>query len=67
MNSANPVNGATYLTLGILSLVVCAFLGPLAWSMSNNALKVLDDYEMQTGIRALQAAKASRDGARWGQ
>ena len=49
MNSRNPVNGATYLTLGILSLIICPVLGPIAWSMSNNALAVLDRYEPQTG------------------
>jgi hypothetical protein len=49
MNSRNPINGATYLTLGILSLVLCPFLGPIAWSMSNTALGVLDQYEPQTG------------------
>ena len=41
----NPVNGATILTLGILSLVLCLPLGPIAWAMSNNALNVLDVYE----------------------
>ncbi len=49
MNSNNPVNGSTYLVLGILSLVLCPLLGPVAWSMSNNALSVLDQYEAQTG------------------
>ena len=49
MNPRNPVNGATYLTLGIISLVLCLPLGPVAWSMSSNALKVLDRYERQTG------------------
>ncbi len=49
MNSSNPVNGSTYLVLGILSLVLCPLLGPLAWSMSNNALSVLDRYEAKTG------------------
>ena len=46
MNPRNPVNGATYLTLGILSLVLCL---PLAWAMSSNALRTLDRYEPQSG------------------
>ncbi len=33
-----PVNGTMILILGILSLVVCGFLGPVAWIMGNNAL-----------------------------
>ncbi len=49
MNPRNPVTGSTYLVLGILSLVVCPFLGPVAWSMSNNALSVLDRYERSSG------------------
>ncbi len=49
MNSNNPVNGSTYLVMGILSLVLCPLLGPVAWSMGNNALLVLDRYEAQTG------------------
>ena len=49
MNPRNPVNGTTYLTLGILSLVICPILGPVAWAMSSNALAVLDRYESQTG------------------
>ncbi len=49
MNSNNPVNGSTYLVMGILSLVLCPLLGPVAWSMSNNALSILDRYEAETG------------------
>ena len=49
MNPRNPVNGANYLALGILSLVLCPFLGPVAWSLSNNALSILDGYERRTG------------------
>ncbi len=30
--------GALVLTLGILSLVICGFLGPVAWVMGNNDL-----------------------------
>ncbi|MEU0566782.1 DUF4190 domain-containing protein [Nonomuraea sp. NPDC005983] len=35
-------NGTTILVLGILSLVVCAILGPFAWSMGNKALREID-------------------------
>ena len=49
MNSNSPVNGSTYLVMGILSLVLCPLLGPVAWSMSSNALSVLDRYEAETG------------------
>jgi predicted Zn finger-like uncharacterized protein len=33
--------GAMVLTLGILSLVVCGFLGPVAWVMGNNDLAAM--------------------------
>lgn len=49
MSSNNPVNGSTCLVMGILSLVLCPLLGPVAWSMSNGALSVLDRYEAETG------------------
>ena len=35
-------NGTTVLVLGILSLVVCGVLGPIAWSMGNTALREMD-------------------------
>jgi len=35
-------NGTTVLVLGILSLVVCGLLGPVAWVMGNNAIKEMD-------------------------
>lgn len=34
--------GTTILILGILSLVICGFLGPFAWSMGNSALREID-------------------------
>lgn len=34
--------GTTILVLGVLSLVVCSFLGPVAWVMGNNALAEID-------------------------
>jgi hypothetical protein len=33
-----PHNGAAILTLGILSLVICGILGPIAWIMGSNDL-----------------------------
>ncbi|MEV0387140.1 DUF4190 domain-containing protein [Nonomuraea sp. NPDC050643] len=36
-------NGTTILVLGILSLVVCSFIGPFAWSMGNKALREIDE------------------------
>ncbi|WP_063780837.1 DUF4190 domain-containing protein [Nonomuraea sp. SBT364] len=35
-------NGTTILVLGILSLVVCAILGPFAWNMGNKAIREID-------------------------
>jgi hypothetical protein len=34
--------GTTILVLGILSLVVCGLLGPVAWVMGNNAIAEID-------------------------
>lgn len=36
-------NGTTILVLGILSLVVCSFLGPFAWSMGTKAMREIDE------------------------
>src|SRR5262245_41841356 len=36
---AQPHRGAMILTFGILSLVICGFLGPVAWIMGNNDLR----------------------------
>jgi hypothetical protein len=33
----------TALVLGILSLVLCGFLGPFAWSMGNTEIKAIDE------------------------
>ncbi|MGW6502350.1 DUF4190 domain-containing protein [Nonomuraea angiospora] len=35
--------GTTILVLGILSLVVCSFIGPFAWSMGTRALREIDE------------------------
>ena len=34
--------GTAVLVVGILSLVLCQILGPIAWSMGNNALREID-------------------------
>jgi hypothetical protein len=34
--------GTTILVVGILSLVVCQLLGPVAWVMGNNAIAEID-------------------------
>jgi hypothetical protein len=38
-----PGRGSTVLTLGILSLVLCSVLGPVAWAMGAEELKRIDD------------------------
>src|SRR5688500_7620631 len=38
----NSVNGTLILVLGIIGLLVCWLLGPVAWVMANNALATLD-------------------------
>jgi len=45
-----PSRGGTILVLGILSLVVCSILGPIAWSMGNEEM------------RRIQAGQAPPDG-----
>lgn len=44
MNRDEPVNSTLILVLGILSLVICPLLGPLAWSMGTTALRNLSTY-----------------------
>jgi len=34
--------GTTILVVGILSLVICGLLGPVAWVMGSNALQEID-------------------------
>ncbi len=38
---AHP-QGTTVLVLGILSLLICGLLGPVAWVMGNNAIAEID-------------------------
>lgn len=35
--------GTTILVLGILSLVVCTFIGPFAWSLGTRTLREIDE------------------------
>lgn len=41
-----PARGGAILTLGILSLVLCGLLGPIAWAMSSNDLAAIDRGEL---------------------
>lgn len=50
--------GTTVLVLGILSLVVCGLLGPVAWVMGNNALTEIDAYPLAyTNRSSVQAGR----------
>lgn len=40
--STEHPQGTTILVLGILSLVICGLLGPVAWVMGNNAMKEIN-------------------------
>jgi hypothetical protein len=44
------------LTLGILSLVACTFLGPIAWSMGNTELQRIDAGQTDPSSRGNVAA-----------
>ena len=37
-----PSRGGAVLTLGILSLALCAIMGPIAWSMGNEEIRRID-------------------------
>lgn len=41
-NAREHPNGTTVLVLGILSLVACGLLGPVAWVMGNKALREMN-------------------------
>lgn len=50
--------GMTVLVLGILSLVVCGLLGPVAWVMGNNAIAEIDRNPMAyTNRSTVQAGR----------
>jgi hypothetical protein len=42
MANGSSSNATLILVLGILSLVCCGLLGPVAWIMGNNALRDID-------------------------
>jgi hypothetical protein len=46
-----PPRGGTIMVLGILSLVVCGLLGPIAWSMGNEELRRIDRGEVDPSTR----------------
>ncbi len=55
--SAEHPNGTTILVLGILSLVVCGLLGPVAWVMGNTAVREMNanpaiDYRNRGNVTA---------------
>ena len=41
-NYIYPSRSSTILTLGILSLVVCSVMGPIAWAMGNEEMRRMD-------------------------
>lgn len=50
--------GMTVLVIGILSLVVCQLLGPVAWVMGNNAIAEIDQNPMAwTNRSSVQAGR----------
>lgn len=46
-----PPRGTTILTLGILSLVICGILGPIAWAMGTEELRRIDAGETEPSQR----------------
>ncbi|MBS1121631.1 MAG: hypothetical protein H6Q90_3859 [Deltaproteobacteria bacterium] len=46
-----PSRSGTILTLGILSLVVCGIMGPIAWAMGNEELRRIDSGTTEPGQR----------------
>ena len=48
--------GAMVLTLGILSIVICGFLGPVAWVMGNNDLAAMRSGRMDPSGESLTQA-----------
>jgi tetratricopeptide (TPR) repeat protein len=43
-SASSPVNGTTPLVVGILGIVLCQLLSPVAWVLGDNALKTLNAY-----------------------
>ena len=51
-----PHRGAIVLVLGILSIVICAFVGPVAWIMGKGDLAKIDQGMMDPSGRGLTLA-----------
>ena len=55
---ALPSRGTTILVLGILSVTVCAILGPVAWSMGNEEMRrIASGQASPTGQQSASAGK----------
>jgi hypothetical protein len=53
-----PHRGSTILVLGILSLVICAVCGPIAWAMANKDLAAMGSGLMDpSGMDQTKAGK----------
>lgn len=51
-----PERGTTVLVLGILSLVVCSIMGPIAWSMGNEEIRRIDSGMTSPSMRGYAQA-----------
>ena len=51
-----PSRSGTILTLGILSLVVCGIMGPIAWAMGTEELRRIDCGETDPSTRGTVSA-----------
>lgn len=51
-----PARGQQVMILGILSLVVCGLMGPVAWSMGNEELRRIDLGQTDPGSRSNASA-----------
>ncbi len=56
MSRTEPVHSTLILVLGILSLVMCPLLGPLAWSMGTTALRTLNTFDNYGPQRSIVTA-----------
>lgn len=53
---AQPARGTLILILGILSIVICALIGPFAWLMGKGDLEKMDQGTMDSSGRDLTKA-----------
>lgn len=51
-----PSRSSTILTLGILSLVVCSVMGPIAWAMGNEEMRRMDSGQTPDDQRSTATA-----------